>query len=340
MAKDYQSTKYFCTFNNPEKYGYDYTVIKKTLFEKFKTFQYCAMCTEVAHTGTKHYHVYMHFTSRVRWSTVTNHFKHADVQKAMGTTSQCIAYIKKDGKWENNEEKQHTVVKGSFEEFGERPSDKKENDSAELLRMIQEGYTNSEIFAENSEYIKQASIIDKIRFDIKSEEISGKRRLNLEVVYVQGSTGTGKSRHILDTYGDENVCRITRYNNHPFDHYKFQDVLVFEEFRNSVELKQMLNYCDIYPIDLPARYAPKPLFATKIFIISNWNLEKQYEEEQVTDMESYEAFLRRIHKVKIFNDDGSITTYNSVDEYMKENVKPFNFSPITDEEFNKIFKRQ
>ena len=39
MAKDIQSHKYFCTSNNPSEYGYDYTGIAKTLFEKFKTFQ-------------------------------------------------------------------------------------------------------------------------------------------------------------------------------------------------------------------------------------------------------------------------------------------------------------
>ena len=52
----------------------------------------------------------------------------------------------------------------------------------------------------------------------------------------------------------------------------------------------MLNYLDIYPIKLPARYCNKQACFTKIFIISNWELERQYQELQVTDKESYNAF--------------------------------------------------
>lgn len=342
MNKNAQSTKYFCTANNPDEYGYpSYESIVQILVEKFKTFQYCAFCTEIASTGTKHYHFFVAFNSRVRWSMMTKHLPHIDIRKARGTVSQNIAYIQKSGKWEGNEEKQHTVVKGSFKEYGEKPAEKKEQDSSELLRMIQEGYTNAEIFAENSEYIEKATIIDKIRFDIKSEEIQSKRRLDLEVVYIQGSTGTGKSRWVMDTFGDENVCRVTRYKAHPFDDYKMHDVLVFEEFRSSLPLADMLNYADVYNIALPARYAPKPLFATKIFILSNWELEKQYLDEQVTDSESYQAFLRRIHKVMVFNKDGSITTYNSVNEYFEANklTTHHELKTISDEDFEKVFKK-
>lgn len=340
MAKDIQSHKYFCTSNNPSKYGYDYTGIAKTLFEKFKTFQYMCICTEKASTGTVHYHFFVYFNSRVRVSTMKKHFPHVDIRKCNGTVSQNIAYIQKSGKWEDDEYKQHQVISGSFKEYGEKPLEKKQDDSAELLRMIQEGYSNAEIFAENSEYIKQASIIDKIRFDIKSEELLGKRRLNLEVVYVQGRTGTGKSRWILDEFGDENVCRITNYKNHPFDSYKYHDVLCLEEFRNSLALTNMLNYLDIYPISLPARYADKPLFATKIFIVSNWQLEKQYQDEQITDYESYQAFLRRIHKVMVFNEDKTITTYNSVQEYFDKNsvCSQFKLTKISDEEFERLMR--
>lgn len=335
--KDTQSNKYFCTANNPKEYGYDYDTIIKILFENFKTFQYMCICTEIASTGTEHFHFYCYFSSRVRWSTMCRHFPHVDIRKAKGSTSQCVAYIQKSGKWENDEEKQHTVVKGSFKEYGERPADKKENDTSELYKMISEGYSNADIYSENAEYIKQATVIDKIRFDIKSAELEGKRRLNLEVCYVQGDTGTWKSRTILDMYSDENVCRIINYKKNPFDAYKYHDVLVFEEFRNSLPLPDMLNYLDIYPVNLPARYADKPLFATKIYIISNWKLEKQYQDEQVTDFESYQAFLRRIHKVMVFTGKGEFTTYNSVDEYFKENVKnKFQLTPISDEEFHKL----
>lgn len=337
MAKDTQSNKYFCTFNNPQEYGYDYDVIIKTLYENFTTFTYACICTEQG--STLHYHLLIVCTSRIRWSMVVKHFPHVDVRKAKGSISQCKQYIQKSGKWENDEEKQHTIVKGSFKEIGECPKDKKENDSAELFRMIQEGYTNFEIFSENTEYLKMASIIDKIRFDIKSEEIESKRRLDLTVCYIQGVTGSGKSRWVLDTYGDENVYRVTNYKAHPFDGYKYHEVLCLDEYRSQFSISNILQYLDVYPISLPARYSPRPLFANKIFLISNVPLEKQYPEEQVTETKSYNAFLRRIHKVMVFNDDKTITTYDSVQDYFKaNNVSMYNPTYVTDEVFTNLME--
>ena len=79
----------------------------------------------------------------------------------------------------------------------------------------------------------------------------------------------------------------------------------------------MLNYLDIYPLDLPSRYNNKVACYKKVYIISNWPLDKQYNNEKVNDKESYLAFLRRIHKVIIYKDDGEKVQYNSVDEYVK-----------------------
>ena len=81
----------------------------------------------------------------------------------------------------------------------------------------------------------------------------------------------------------------------------------------------MLLFCDIYPIELPSRYANKFACYSKIYIVSNWNLDKQYSELQREDKESWEAFLRRIHKVIVYKKDGSIKEYNSVKEYMERN---------------------
>jgi len=98
----------------------------------------------------------------------------------------------------------------------------------------------------------------------------------------------------------------------------------------------MLNYCDIYPIVLPARYSDKFACYHKVIIISNWCLEKQYSELQDTDRESWEAFLRRIHKVQIYTHDG-IATYNSVKEYMERNEQ---FHTITGTEQQQLpFKK-
>ena len=77
----------------------------------------------------------------------------------------------------------------------------------------------------------------------------------------------------------------------------------------------MLNYCDIYPLELPSRYNNKFACYTKVYIVSNWSLEQQYKQEQLYDAESWSAFLRRINDVDVYSKDGSIKHYNSTEEY-------------------------
>lgn len=79
----------------------------------------------------------------------------------------------------------------------------------------------------------------------------------------------------------------------------------------------MLNYCDIYPTELPARYSNKYACYDIIYIVSNWPLEEQYSDMQKTDRASWRAFLRRIHEVVEYKVDGSKVIYNSVEEYMR-----------------------
>lgn len=69
--------------------------------------------------------------------------------------------------------------------------------------------------------------------------------------------------------------------------------------------KDMLNYLDIYPLHLPARYNDRVACYTKVYLTSNLPLEKQYRAEQWDRPETWRAFLRRIHNVIEYLPDGS-----------------------------------
>ena len=85
----------------------------------------------------------------------------------------------------------------------------------------------------------------------------------------------------------------------------------------------MLNFCDIYPIELPARYANKYACYNTVYIVSNWPLEEQYTETQLKNPTSWQAFLRRIHEVHVYVGKGEVITYLSVDEYMNRGKDGF-----------------
>lgn len=191
--------------------------------------------------------------------------------------------------------------------------------------MIAEGLTNAEILSINQDYILQIDKLEKIRMILLTEKYKDTVRLDLEVIYISGVTGTGKTRGVLESNGYSSVYRVTDYK-HPFDNYNGQPVIAFDEFRSSLPIKEMLMFLDIYPIELPSRYTNKLACYNKVYIISNWSLENQYMEIQKNDIETWEAFLRRIHKVFVYDKDGKITEYSSAKDYMSK----YDFTEIED----------
>lgn len=310
---DVQSNAFQLTINNNANKGLDHAEIKRILINNFTTLNYIAMADEVGlETQTPHTHIYVHFTSRVRFSTLKKHFPTAHIEKARASAEVNIQYVSKTGKWKNDP-KADTSIKGSFEEWGERPKQKgKNSDLEQLYGLIEAGYTNSEIIKENNDYIAIIEKLDRVRTTFLVDKFTGVMR-DVNVVYISGETGTGKTRSIYESYPAQDVYRINDYK-HPFDSYEGQSIMVFDEFRSQLRISDVLNYLDIYPIVLPARYANKYACYTTLYLISNWTLEQQYINEQHTDPESWEAFLRRVSQVKIFTKDG-VTEFNSVQDY-------------------------
>ena len=174
----------------------------------------------------------------------------------------------------------------------------------------------AEILSINQDYILQIDKIDRVSTTVLTERFKDSVRLDLEVVYIFGKTGTGKTRGVLEKNGYSNVYRVTDYL-HTFEGYNCQAVIAFDVFRSSLRLKEMLMYCDIYPIELPSRYANKFACYNKVYIISNWELEKQYSDSQRDDQETWQAFLRRIHKVIHYRESNEVVEYSSVQEYLE-----------------------
>lgn len=341
MTKDPQKNKFLLTINNPDSYGITHESIKKTLIENFTTLEFFCMADEIGgETNTYHIHLFIFFTSRVRFSTVKKRFPEAHIDAVTrGTTKDIIDYIKKQGKWRDTE-KSETSVKGTYEEWGTLPPDKGvRNDLADLYQMILEGMTNAEIIAENQDYILLLDKLDKVRTTVLTEEYKNKRRLDLEVVYISGHSGAGKTRSVLDEFGDANVYRTSDYKN-PFDGYACQPVLLLDEFRSQLKISSLLDYLDIYPIELPARYANKYACYSKVFIVSNWALEDQYCALKHEDPESLQALYRRIHKVKIFDKSGSIYCYDGVKNYFNHILSSEStLKDINEQEIMEILKR-
>ena len=320
---DTQSFRYQLTINSPIDKGYTHSKIIEILRDNFKTLSYLCMADEQG--SLFHTHVFVIFSSRVRFSMVKRYFPEAHIEKCRGSVSDNVNYVKKTGKWELDDAKQESKIEGSFEEYGTQPPDSKgkRSDMSDLYQMILDNMTNAEIIATNQDYILQIDKLDKIRTIILTERYKETVRLDLKVVYIFGPTNTGKTRGVLEKHGYSNVYRVTDYK-HPFDSYNCQQIIAFDEFRSSLKLKEMLMYCDIYPIELPSRYTNKFACYDTVYIISNWELEKQYQTLQAEDEESWQAFLRRIHKVIYYESTDNVIEYSSVQAYLERESRSFN----------------
>ncbi|NCB50251.1 MAG: replication protein [Clostridia bacterium] len=291
--KNTQSRKWQITINNPVEKGFDHDRIKQEMSE-FKALRYYCMVDEMGETY--HTHVYAVFNSPVRFSTMKKHFQEAHFEMARGTSEENRDYIRKSGKWQDDE-KHETSVPDTFEEYGDIPEEHQgeRTDLAYLLELLRTGYSNYEIIDMLPDYLFSIDRIERARQMLKAEENKDVFR-NLNVTYIWGKTGTGKTRSVMDKFGYTNVYRVTDYI-HPFDSYAGEDVIVFDEFRCQLKLGDMLNYLDGYPIPLPCRYTNRQACYTQIYIISNIPLEDQYRQMQIEQRNSWEAFLRRIDEV-------------------------------------------
>ena len=295
MANLKKSRKYQLTFNNPSDHSISHNFINETM-KNLHWLYYC-LCDEVGETGTPHTHLFFSCKNAVMFDRVKRLFPSAHIEAARGSCQDNRDYIRKEGKYLHSDKKETNILE-TFEEYGEMPLDKSaknETVSQQVLEMIENGCSNAEIIRAFPSYSTKISHLDKTRQTLLEEENKNTWR-NVDVTYIHGETATGKTRFVMEKYGYSNVFKVTNYKN-PFDSYSGQDVILFDEFRSSLPLSDMLQFIDGYPCMLPARFADKVACFTKVYIVSNIDLNKQYPNIQNEDIKSWNAFVRRIKRI-------------------------------------------
>ncbi|MBE6951227.1 MAG: replication protein, partial [Ruminococcaceae bacterium] len=292
------------TFNNPQTHGFTHERIRSIL-EQFPGLEYWCMCDETGEQGTPHTHLYMASKNAIQYETIHRRFYGVHVEAANGSHRENRDYIRKEGKW-LDDAKHETNHPETFEEWGELPPDKgkSETQAERIMQMVKDGKSNAEILDELPTAYSKLNYIEQARQTLLDEKYKNEWR-ELSVTYIWGDTGAGKTRSIMELYGYANVYRVMDYA-HPFDSYKGQDVILFDEFRSQLPLSAMLGYLDGYPVELPCRYANKVARFTKVFLVSNIPLEQQYPNVQQNEPGSWAAFRRRIqmehHMTKDFEE--------------------------------------
>ena len=316
MGKE-QSRKCQITINNPKKHGYS----RKSLLETLASLnvQYYCLADEIGQEGTYHTHIFVYRKSPIRFDTLKRKFPEAHLEVAYGSCAENRDYVAKTGKWECTD-KAETSVTGTFTEWGEMPDERAEKSStaAEIIASVEAGMSTSQIIRSDPSLVFKSNDIGTLRETLMADKYMEMQRV-LDVQYLYGPTGTGKTKSIFDKHDAKEICRITTYKSDGtirFDSYHGQPVLVFEEFHGQVQITEMLNYLDRYPLYLPARYSDRVACYTTVYITSNLPLEAQFTGIQYSEPLVWNAFLRRISKVFEFRADGKIVEH-PVEEYLR-----------------------
>lgn len=325
-----QCRKFLMTQNNPIAFGMTDDLIREKLGSLGVDFA-CWASEKGLKEETEHKHIFIQRSTPWRFSTVQRKFPHAHIESAHASSSKCRDYVKKGGKWENDE-KHDTIIKGTYHEIGELPDEEHEDESRNerILRMVKEGYSTSEIIDDNAKNLTMVSKINEYREEYLWNENKGKMR-DVEVTYIYGQTAVGKNKYVYKHHNIEDVFVFSNYdlrNGTKFDEYKHEDVFVFDEFRSQIPISQMLKYLDLYPLVLPARYKNKVALFTKVYVLTNIPIEQQYPDIN-KNSETWKAFIRRFKKIYLMKDGGKL-----VDETNKYKEEGKGWRQLTESEIS------
>ena len=187
-----------------------------------------------------------------------------------------------------------------------------------LVTAIRDGLSDADLLSLDPSIWKNFTAIRQTRAVVRGEEFLKKHR-QVEVIYLEGPTGTGKTRDVLlaENY---NVFIVDDYS-HVWDGYEQQDCVFFDEFRSQIEMSEMLRWLDGNPVRLRARYANPVACYTRVYIASNWKLEEQYKYIQQSRPADWMALLRRISERRVYHTDGTIERfYNQNNQWIKQST--------------------
>ena len=319
MKKDTRHRRYLLTINNP---GADWTHDKIREMLGGMNLKYWCMADEQGlEEQTPHTHIYFVVErSAVRFSTVKSLFPTAHIEPAQTDSEGCRAYVKKSGKWAEDE-KADTAIPGTFEEWGELPEERPghRSDWDIAYQMLENGNSPLDVIEAQTHLMRYRGTFEQIKQELIAKEFRDKFR-TLEVTYIQGATEMGKTRYVMDKYGYANVCQITGYQHGCFDKYQSEDVLILDEFAHSFKIQDMNNFLDGYPLMLPCRYANKVACYTRVYIISNIPLELQYPLVRIENPAVWNAFIRRVHRVLVFHAPGEFDEYTTAEYFRRPSI--------------------
>lgn len=268
-------------------------------------------------TGYQHWQSFIQLPTRKRFSTLKRDltnlgFDDCHIEPRYSSVAACVAYCSKSDT--------AIVPPTTIGTIDMRDKQGTRQDLADMRSLIvDDGYTARDVILADTDnksarYTRWLHELE----DAKNAKKYSILERDIEVYYLYGSPGVGKTRHVYDRYGAADIYRVTDYK-HPFDAYAYQPVLLLDEFNAQFSWEQLLVLLDRYPTELPARYANKWAAYTTVWLVSNRPLCDQYAGRIGIDRK---AIYRRIKAYYRMDMAGVMTELDPLTDQPKVTLSP------------------
>lgn len=228
--------------------------------------RYLVYGAEHVDEGTPHFQCYIVFKGPYRFSRVKRMFPRAALYEPYKCDLANKRYCKKEGFY---------MEFGSTGEEARQQSRKRaEMEREEVIHQIR------------MKQMKFSDLTDEQLLDnklVRAAEkavsmISGpNRQENLQVVFIVGPTGLGKSYAIHQAFDD--VTIVDYASGQEWFLNAEARVALFDEFNGQISERKMLKYLEPYPCSLPVKGGHRPCYWNLIFICSNTTPDQWYMKE-------------------------------------------------------------
>ena len=264
-------------------------------WRKEKPQRTCAVNYEIGDSGTPHMHMVLEDPSKVRFSAIQKLYKGIHIERTRGSKEQAEDYINKRGRFE---EKNHTVIVPAIY-HGEIKANKGNRKDLDIIQeLLEQGKTPDEIMDMSIHFRKYENMIRKHFYRYKIKEVPLTRKLKR--YWHVGESGSGKSytfTELCNKHGRDKVYLLTDYDNGGFDNYCGEPILFMDEFKGNIRFQTLLNYLDVYPVQIHCRYANAYALWTEVHITSVFPPEEAYNfmvEENMRNKDKIVQLKRRI----------------------------------------------
>lgn len=270
-----------------------------------------------------HYHIYLHFNAPQHPEKVCDWFgvAHNFWERIHGTFGDAESYaIHENAPDKHQYDISECITNLDIQKDIEKNKQKKAEKMAisEILTGIESGEIKEYNLVTKvtlSDYVKYERQI-KRAFDYKLKELESRVDRKMNVLYLYGGSGCGKSTYakmLAESHGYTPF--ISSGSNDPFDGYKGQECVILDDLRGSVfPLSDLFKILDNNTnSSVKARYKNISLQCSLLIITTTKTPDEFYRQVFESRDEEYKQFLRRCSQIgAVTKDFITFTQYNSL----------------------------